>query len=71
VIRNPGDLTMPASRTADPDPVFAELQPAGRPPKSLMRPKKSKQPKAAAPAPADPAFPNPNAPPPPAGPASR
>ena len=73
VIRNPGDPTTPASATTDPNPVFAELQPAGPPPKShkLMRPKKSKQLKAAAPAPGDPAFPNPNAAPPPAGAASR
>ena len=63
VIHNPGDLT-----TTDPNPVFAELQRAGPPPKShkVMRPKKPKQATAAAPAPADPAFLNPNAPPPPA-----
>ena len=73
VIRNPGDLSTPASTTTDPNPVFAELQPAGPPPKAhkVMRPKKPKQPKAATPAPVDPAFPDPNALPPPAGAASR
>jgi len=45
VIRNPGDLTTPASTTTDPNPVFAKLQPAG-PPHKVMRPKKSKQPPA-------------------------
>lgn len=68
VIKNPGDFTTPASVTTDPNPVFAELQPAVplKPvKKKLHRPKK---PKPAAAAPADAAapaagtpFPDPNA----------
>jgi hypothetical protein len=69
VIRNPGDYATPASTTIDPNPVFAELRPAGPPPKAVrMRPKKPKKPKVAAPAAAAAAagspFPNPTAPPP-------
>jgi hypothetical protein len=59
-----------ATATTDPNPVFAELQPAGpppKPPRKPMRPKKPKPPKAAA-APdagSDTQFPDPNAAPPP------
>ncbi|QQO21259.1 hypothetical protein JJB98_15630 [Bradyrhizobium diazoefficiens] len=68
VIKNPGDLTTRASVTADPNPVFAELQPAV-PPKPVRKPHRPKKPKpavsAAAPAEAAPAaaspFPDPNA----------
>jgi hypothetical protein len=35
VIRNPGDFATPASTTTDPNPVFAELKPAGPPPRAL------------------------------------
>jgi hypothetical protein len=66
VIRNPGDFTTPASVTTDPNPVFAELQPAvpARPVRKPHRPRKPKP--AAAPAPAAEApaaspFPDPNA----------
>jgi len=72
VIRNPGDFTTPASTTVDPSPVFAELRPAGPPPKAgrkVMRPKKPKKPKAA-PAAAGSPFPDPNAAPPAAAPAA-
>src|SRR5882672_155999 len=51
VIRTPGDFTNPPSTPTEPNPVFAELKPAGPPPKvgkPLMRPKKPKA--AAAPA---------------------
>ncbi|SDP29505.1 hypothetical protein [Afipia sp. GAS231] len=50
VIRNPGDFANPATTVIEPSPVFAELKPAGPPPKvrKPMRPK----PKAAG-APAD------------------
>jgi hypothetical protein len=69
VIRIPGDLTSPGSTTMDPNPVFAELQPAGPPPKpvrKVMKPKKPRPPKAAAPPPAGSPFPDPaQAPPPP------
>ena len=64
-----GDFTTPASVNIDPNPVTAELRPAGPPPKppkkKMMRPKKPKPPKGAAPA--DSAFPAPapTAPPPP------
>jgi hypothetical protein len=58
-----GDFTSPASVNIDPNPVFAELRPAGPPPKppkkKIMRPKRPKPPKGAAPAPADSAFPAP------------
>ena len=58
VIRNPGDFASPPTTITDPSPVFAELTPAGPPPKARKptRPKKPKPPKAAAaPAPAQPA----------------
>jgi len=69
VIRNPGDLASPATTVTDPNPVFAELAPAGPPPKPerKLRPRKPK-PKPAA-APADAAFPEPNAAAPAAAPA--
>ena len=62
VINNPGDFTTPASTTIDPNPVVAELRPAGPPPKAVRatskRPKASKKPPAAAPAAGSP-FPAP------------
>jgi hypothetical protein len=74
VIRIPGDFSTPGSTTFDPNPVVAELQPAGpppKPPRKMMRPKpkKPKQPKGAAvpagsPVP-EPGQPAPAAPPPP------
>jgi hypothetical protein len=63
VVRNPGDFTSPATATADPNPVFAELQPAGPPPKAHGPSKKKKKPTIATPAAADSPFPDPNAPP--------
>jgi hypothetical protein len=72
VIHIPGDFSTPASTTFDPNPVVAELQPAGPPPraarKTILKPKKPKPPKGAAPAPAASPFPDPAAPPPPATP---
>ena len=71
VIRIPGDFSTPASTTVDPNPVVAELQPAGPPPKAarktVLKPKKPKPPKgtAAAPAAGGSPFPDPAAPPPP------
>jgi hypothetical protein len=71
VTRVPGDFFSAGSTTIDPNPVFAELRPAGPPPKpvrKVMRPKKPKVPKAAAaPAAAGSPFPDPAqaAPPPP------
>src|SRR5271155_1360302 len=38
VIRPPGDLTTSAPAATDPNPVFAELQPAGPPPKPAHKP---------------------------------
>jgi hypothetical protein len=68
IIRTPGDFVTPASTTIDPNPVVAELQPAGPPPKAprkMLKPKKPKSPKGAAPAAGSP-FPEPaQAPPPP------
>ncbi|MBW8853092.1 MAG: hypothetical protein JF604_01915, partial [Bradyrhizobium sp.] len=49
VIKNPGDFTTPALVTTDPNPVFAELQPAV-PPKPVRKPHRLKKPKPAAPA---------------------
>jgi len=63
VVRNPGDFTSPATTTTDPNPVFAELQPAAPAPKAHGPSKKKKKPTAAAPAKADSPFPDPNAPP--------
>jgi hypothetical protein len=68
VIRVPGDFSSPASTTFDPNPVVAELQPAGPPPKAarkMLKPKKPRPAKGAA-APAGSQFPDPaQAPPPP------
>jgi hypothetical protein len=62
VIRVPGDSTTPASTTLDPNPVVAELQPAGPPPKvarkTVLKPKKPMG-TAAAPAPGASPFPEP------------
>jgi hypothetical protein len=61
VINIPGDFSTPASTTIDPNPVVAELQPAGPPPKTARkRPPKPKPAAAAAPA----ASPFPPPPPP-------
>jgi hypothetical protein len=68
VIRNSGGLTDPATAATDPNPVFAELQPAGpqpKPPRKPMRPNKPKSPKTAAAPSAGSPFPDPNAAPPP------
>jgi hypothetical protein len=48
VINIPGDLSTPASTTIDPNPVVAELKPAGPPPRAARRPLKPKKPKPAA-----------------------
>jgi len=64
VIRNPGDFATPASTITDPSPVFAELQPAGPPPRAgrtvMHKPRKPKPPKGAS-EPADSPFPQPGA----------
>jgi len=69
---HPGDLTSSATTVTDPNPVFAELQRAGPPPRAHkgVKPKKIKKPKAAA-APAESPFPDPNAPAPGTAPPSR
>jgi hypothetical protein len=63
VIRIPGDFAAAASTTVDPNPVVAELQPAGPPPKPARKmlgpPTKPKPPKSAASAPAGSPFPGP------------
>src|SRR5262249_21308469 len=64
VIRNPGDYTSPGTTTIDPNPVFAELQPAApvRGHKAIT-PKSVKKKKRAAPDDsADSPFPDPSAP---------
>jgi len=64
VIHNPGDFSTPASTVTDPNPVFAELQPAGPPPKHKgTKPKHVTKPKpgaATAPGSQSP-FPDPSA----------
>jgi len=70
VTRIPGDFSTPASTAVDPNPVVAELQPVGPPPKAarkMLGPKKPKKPKGvAAAAPGGSPFPAPPpAPPPP------
>jgi hypothetical protein len=66
VIRIHGDFSTPASTTFDPNPVVAELQPAGPPPKAATKPapkrKKPKPPAGTAAAPAGSPFPNPGSP---------
>jgi hypothetical protein len=57
VIRSPGDFATPASTTIEPSPVFAELKPAGPPPR-VRKPVRKKPKAAAQPAAASP-FPNP------------
>jgi hypothetical protein len=55
VINIPGDFSTPASTTLDPNPVVAELQPAGPPPQAvgkMLKPKKPKPPRSVAAAPA-------------------
>jgi hypothetical protein len=73
VQRNPGDLLSADSTVINPNPVVAELRPAGPPPRAARKPMRPKKPKgAAAPAPAagtpfpSPAAPPAAAPPPPA-----
>jgi len=51
VIRTPGSFTTPDSTTLDPNPVMAQLQPAGPPPRAAK--KKPRKPKAKIAAPAD------------------
>ena len=69
VIRSPGNFSTPASTAVDPNPVVAELRPAGPPPKALRKMATAKKPKASkstAAAPAGSPFPDPvQAPPPP------
>lgn len=60
----PGDFSTPASTTIDPNPVVAELKPAGPPPKPVRRPAKPKKPKPPPATPAGSPFPNPTPPPP-------
>ena len=67
VVHIPGDFATPSSTNVDPNPVVAQLQPAGPPPRPIrkhIRPRKPRPPRgAAAPAaaapPAESAFPAP------------
>ena len=64
VVRIPGDFSSPPSTTINPNPVVAELQPAGPPPraaakKKMLVAKKPKPPKDTASAPAGSASPQP------------
>ena len=71
VIRDPGNSSL---ITFDPNPVVAELQPAGPPPKAarkaVLKPKKPKPPKGTAAAPEGSPFPDPAQAPPAAAPAT-
>ena len=62
VVNIPGDFSTPASTNIDPNPVVAELRPAGPPPKAVRKPMRPKKPKAAA---AGSPFPTPTPAPPP------
>ena len=65
VVRNPGDFSNPATTVTDPNPVFAELQPAVQARHTGMKAKRVKKPKPAAASTAPAAqspFPDPNAP---------
>src|SRR5262245_41007699 len=44
VTYNPGDLTAAAPTAADPNPVVAELEPVGPPPKPDRKPERSRRP---------------------------
>jgi hypothetical protein len=73
VTHTPGDFTTSATTKIDPNPVVAELQPAGPPPKAarkkMLKPKKPKAPDDTAAAPDSAASPFPQSeqtPPPPA-----
>jgi hypothetical protein len=61
VIYIPGDSSTPVSTMVDPNPVVAELQLAGAPPKAqrILKPKKPKPSKPSAAAPAASPFPDP------------
>jgi hypothetical protein len=59
VIHIPGDSSTPASTTVDPNPVIAELQPAGPLPEAAPKVVKRRKPKPPKPAPASP-FPDPS-----------
>jgi hypothetical protein len=62
VIHNPGDASAPATTVTDPNPVFAELQPAGPLPKHKgTKPKRVTTPKPAAAGGSQSPFPDPNA----------
>jgi hypothetical protein len=65
VIHIPGDFSGPGSTTVDPNPVVAELQPAGPPPRAARKMAKRPPKTAAAPAAAGSPFPEPQAPAPP------
>ena len=64
VIHNPGDLGTPGTTVTDPNPVFAELQPAGPLPRAHKGTKPKRIRKPAATAPTESPFPEPNAAPP-------
>jgi hypothetical protein len=69
VIRTPGDWTSSGTARVDPNPIFAELQPMGPPPKPPRKPHRPRKPRpptgaAAAPAAAETPFPAPPAAPP-------
>jgi hypothetical protein len=61
VIHVPGDFTTPASTNMDPNPVVAELQPAGPPSRAARKMLKPRKPKGTSAAPAGSPFPEPSA----------
>ena len=63
IIREPGNLITAGTARPDPNPVVAQLQPAGPPPRARpLRPKKPRVPKGTAAAPPDGAAPAADAP---------
>jgi hypothetical protein len=63
VVHIPADISTPASTSLDPNPVVAELKPAGPPPRAARKGVAPKKPKPAQGAVASSPFPDPSAPP--------
>jgi hypothetical protein len=63
VVHIPADVSTPASTSFDPNPVVAELKPAGPPPKAPRKGVTQKKPKPAKNTVASSPFPDPSAPP--------
>jgi hypothetical protein len=62
VVHVPGDMSTPASTSVDPNPVVAELKPAGPPPRAARKGASPKKPKPAKGTVASSPFPDPSTP---------